>query len=203
MDTSSKKTSKIEEHKDYWNRRAARGEKIENFRSAHNHKWRYDILLLPLINRLQPTSILEVGFGTLDDYEHIRSNGYIGPYTGVELTDRYLEMGKKRDGIDIIKGDIEALPFKDDSFDLIYARGVVEMQSNFKPAIIECLRVARRYVFLCMLNLSHGETEIRRKDRHGIHYLNQYNLQDIVRFLQPRVCIIKNKRVYTSVIIEV
>jgi len=204
MGTSKRRTSTAsEDHKEYWNQQHKDGFNLLRLRSAHNHKWAHHRILIPLLDQINPGSILEVGYGTLDDYYRIRDNGFVGPYHGVEITDQYLELGRKTEGIEVVRGDIENLPFEDDSFDVVYARGVVEMQSSYEKAITECLRVAARWAFLVFVGLSYGETKINRSERRGhVHYLNNYNLLDIIRFVKPRTCLVKHKRIYTSVVID-
>lgn len=48
----------------------------------------------------------------------------------------------------VVNGSIEALPFRDCGIDVVVAQGVVETLPNYKAAVTEMLRVARRVVVI-------------------------------------------------------
>jgi ubiquinone/menaquinone biosynthesis C-methylase UbiE len=68
---------------------------------------------------------------------------------GVDLSPEALELAESafaRYGVngEFVRGDVRGLPFPDDSFDFVYAGGVVEHFRETSQAVGEMARVARR-----------------------------------------------------------
>lgn len=91
--------------------------------------------------------VLEIGIGMgADHIEWAKSKPK--SLTGIDLTSRAVTHTKKRLSIyeyrsDIKIGDAEALPFADNSFDLVYSWGVLHHSPNTHKAIDEVFRVLR------------------------------------------------------------
>jgi SAM-dependent methyltransferase len=91
--------------------------------------------------------ILEIGVGLGADHQRFAEAG--ARLTGVDLTDRAVEHTRQRFEIFGLKSelrvaDAEALPFTDDSFDLVYSWGVLHHSPDTPRAINEVWRVLRR-----------------------------------------------------------
>lgn len=96
--------------------------------------------------------ILEPGVGQGVVLAHIarRGGGKIKSLTGIDLSDRLLEMAKKRlPSANILKADAEAMPFADHSFDMVVMIDTFQYLLDFDAALREIKRVLRpRGIFI-------------------------------------------------------
>jgi ubiquinone/menaquinone biosynthesis C-methylase UbiE len=96
--------------------------------------------------RSRGRDVLEVGFGLGTDFMQFARAG--AQLHGTDLTQAAANAVRKRlayEGLaaDVRVGDAEALPFKDDSFDLVYSWGVLHHTPNTEMALSEVRRVLR------------------------------------------------------------
>lgn len=90
-------------------------------------------------------SVLDVGCG--DGYLCSILKGRIGIVFGIDMSETRIKRVKKRfKGIDFRVGNITALPYKANSFDLVIAVEVLEHIPNLKKSIREMKRVSRKFV---------------------------------------------------------
>lgn len=90
--------------------------------------------------------VLEIGCGVGIDLVHFAENGAI--VTGVDLADTSIDLAKKNFELRGLKGEFyrmdgEALPFEDESFDVVYAHGVLQYTENAQKMVNEIHRVLR------------------------------------------------------------
>ena len=88
--------------------------------------------------------VLEVGCGAGTDLMRFARGGAI--VTGVDLSSSAIVLAREnfaQQGLqaDLREADGEQLPFADNSFDLVYAHGVVQYTANDKRLVEECRRV--------------------------------------------------------------
>jgi len=94
---------------------------------------------------LKNAKILDLGCGTGKLASFWKENNH--NIIGVDISDKALSITKKF-GIDSIKADgIKKLPFKDNTFDLVYSDGLLEHFKNPTPIIEEKFRVSKNYIF--------------------------------------------------------
>lgn len=91
-------------------------------------------------------NLLEIGCGVGIDLVHFAENGAV--VTGVDLADTSIELAKKNFELRGLKGDFyrldgENLPFSDNSFDVVYAHGVLQYTENAQKMVDEIHRVLR------------------------------------------------------------
>ena len=91
--------------------------------------------------------VLDVGFGSGFSVQLFAEAG--ANVTGVDLTPWAVETTRARldaFGLDarVMEGDAEDLPFADESFDLVFAWGVIHHSSDMDKALSELVRVCRR-----------------------------------------------------------
>ncbi|OGH11074.1 MAG: hypothetical protein A3B38_02715 [Candidatus Levybacteria bacterium RIFCSPLOWO2_01_FULL_36_13] len=101
----------------------------------------------------QINSVLDVGCGEGFTMKKLK-NAKIGKsWEGVEYLDRAIEIGKKiHPDLKIIQGDIYSLPYKAKSFDLVVCTEVLEHLENPKNALLELIRVSKKYILLSVPN---------------------------------------------------
>jgi SAM-dependent methyltransferase len=88
--------------------------------------------------------VLEVGCGAGTDLARFAKGGAI--VTGVDVAASAIELARKnfaQQGLeaDLREADGEHLPFADDTFDLVYAHGVVQYTPDGRALVSECRRV--------------------------------------------------------------
>lgn len=90
--------------------------------------------------------ILEVGVGQGPVLELIKKRGgnAIKSLTGLDLSDKLLAMARVRlPEVQLVKGDAEAMPFEDKSFDMVVMVDVFQYLLDFNKALEEVKRVLR------------------------------------------------------------
>lgn len=90
--------------------------------------------------------VLEVGCGAAVDLARFAKGGAIA--TGVDLAPSAIELARANFQQQGLRGEFhvadgEALPFGDNSFDLVYAHGVVQYTADPKKLVEECRRVLK------------------------------------------------------------
>jgi SAM-dependent methyltransferase len=91
-------------------------------------------------------SVLEVGCGAAIDLARFAKGGAVA--TGVDLTDSAVDLAKANFAQQGLQGDFrvangEQLPFPDNSFDFVYAHGVVQYTADPQALVDECHRVLK------------------------------------------------------------
>lgn len=90
--------------------------------------------------------VLEVGCGAGTDLVRFARHGAIA--TGVDLVPSSIALAARNFAIEqrraeLLVADGQALPFRDASFDLVYAHGVVQYTSDDRALVRECRRVLK------------------------------------------------------------
>lgn len=93
---------------------------------------REQLLRLEVLIDIEPQwggqSVLDVGCGFCDLYEVLKSRGFYGHYTGVDITDEVLQIARKRHpDLQILNRDILREPFRD-QFDYVIASGTFNIK---------------------------------------------------------------------------
>ena len=118
------------------------------FRDVEQHRYALEphIPEIARFDEWRGADVLEVGCGIGTDASRFARAG--ARYTGVDQTDRALELARQRfalDGLDgtFVRADATALPFPDFSFDLVYSHGVIHHIPDTQAAVDEIHRVLR------------------------------------------------------------
>lgn len=90
--------------------------------------------------------VLEVGCGAGVDLVRFARGGAI--VTGVDLSSSAIDLARKNFAIQGLQADLreangEQLPFPDNSFDLVFAHGVVQYTADDRKLVEECRRVLK------------------------------------------------------------
>ncbi|MEO2069032.1 MAG: class I SAM-dependent methyltransferase [Desulfurobacteriaceae bacterium] len=96
-------------------------------------------------------SILEVGCGTGIWLETLKREGFKKLY-GVDISQDMLKLAKKKGLKNLVLGNAEDLPFKEDSFDTTVFITSLEFIDDKKKAFLEAVRVSRESVIVAFLN---------------------------------------------------
>ena len=97
-------------------------------------------------DRYRERRVLEVGCGAGTDLVRFARSGAV--VSGVDLAPSSIALARQNvalEGLraDLLVGDGEMLPFRDRSFDLVYAHGVVQYTSDDRGLVRECRRVLK------------------------------------------------------------
>ena len=137
---------------DFWER-ASCGEDLylagirkEDYRAQAGRRYELE----PYIERFaafgeaRGRKVLEIGVGLGADHQRFAEAGAI--LTGIDLSERAVEHARRRLELfelesELFSADAEALPFAENSFDLVYSWGVLHHSPNTPKAVREVYRV--------------------------------------------------------------
>jgi SAM-dependent methyltransferase len=106
----------------------------------------HHLLRLVDFNGCRGKRVLDVGCGAGTDLVRFARGG--AEVTGIDLSSSAVELARRnfeQQGLtaDLREADGEHLPFPDDTFDLVYAHGVVQYASDGRRLVEECRRVVK------------------------------------------------------------
>src|SRR5581483_7821276 len=106
----------------------------------------HHLLRLVDFNAYKGKRVLEVGCGAGVDLVRFARGG--ADVCGIDLADSAIDLARKNFEIQGLKADLrvangEAIPFPDDSFDFVFAHGVVQYTANDQQLVDECRRVLK------------------------------------------------------------
>jgi len=140
----------------------------------------------------RPASALEVGCNIGRNLVALR--GFIGDIHAVEPNAEAVRLARANpalEGVDIREGDAFALPYADESIDLVFTSGVLihVAPEDLARAVREIVRVARHYV-LCIEYFSHEPQQVTYRGKEGYlfkrdfgkFYLEQYPALRVVDY---------------------
>ncbi len=108
-------------------------------------------LLMRLLDPKWGESVLDVGCGTGEIMKLLAGAGI--RVTGVDRSRAMLAVARRKLGAaPLLVGDAIALPFPDASFDAVLMHTTLEFLGNPEAAVLELTRVARRRVYIGVLN---------------------------------------------------
>lgn len=139
---------------DFWNDASCgealllRSEDVEGYRRQTSERYRLEPYIpdFARFEEARDKEVLEIGVGLGADHQRFAEAG--ARLTGIDLTPRAIEHTRQRlrlFGLEsrLSVGDAERLPFKDDSFDVVYSWGVIHHSPDTPAAAREILRVLR------------------------------------------------------------
>jgi ubiquinone/menaquinone biosynthesis C-methylase UbiE len=134
-------------------------------------------------------SILDVPSGLCIDYFGFKYDGMTIAYQGVDITPRLVELAQNK-SLPVVLGDIKSLLFKDNQFDICYARHILEHLNSYEQALTSLIRVAK-YEVLVVFFIPPQETPNIKSDYNNgyLLYHNTYCRQEMERFIlaNPKV----------------
>lgn len=162
-------------------------------------EYRYDKLnYLPRLvdfSSYRGKNILEVGCGAGIDLVRFAREGV--NVTGIDLSTTAIELARKNIeqnglGADLRVMNGESMQFPDDSFDVLYAHGVLQYTANVEKMVAELHRVLKPggelivmvYNRNSWLNLMRQVTKVPL-EHEDAPVLNKYSIGELKRFLQP------------------
>lgn len=92
-------------------------------------------------------SVLDVGCGFCVDYEPLKKSCPHLDYQGLDISSVFVKNAFER-GIAAHLGRVQEIPFADSSFEVVYARHILEHLDSYQMAIKEMVRVAGKEVII-------------------------------------------------------
>jgi len=129
-------------------------------------------------------SVLDVACGPCIDYDGLVNNGIQVRYRGHDITPFQVNIAKHR-GIDCKVSNIESIRELDDSYELVYARHIIEHLEYYKKAVSEMCRVASKYVLIVHF-IPMGSKDVIKKTEldSGKFHENSYGEQDFIKYCE-------------------
>jgi ubiquinone/menaquinone biosynthesis C-methylase UbiE len=89
--------------------------------------------------------VLDVGCGTGMLFEHLHDYKLlVGVDPSVKMLEKAKKKARKRSNIELVLGDIEALPFRGDSSDVVFCISVLQLMNDPRNGLEEILRVLKK-----------------------------------------------------------
>ena len=95
----------------------------------------------------QYTSILDAGCGFCVDYVPLKRSCPDLHYLGLDISSTFVSKAKEQ-GIPAERARIQNMPHADSSFDIVYARHILEHLDSYQDAMREMIRVAGKEVLV-------------------------------------------------------
>jgi SAM-dependent methyltransferase len=141
--------------------------------------------LQALLNDRPVSAVLDVGCGTGSVLSELIRRNIGREHVGVDVSDPHAHRDGSADGLDLRRYDGHALPFADDSFDLVYASHVVEHVPDPRGFLRELDRVSSKFVYVevpCEATLLSRPSAIQTALRIG--HINAYTPDYFMVLLQ-------------------
>lgn len=114
-------------------------------------------------------SMLDVGCANTTMYNGFQEDGYEIDYTGIDSCKYFVKRGVSKD-VNVVYGDVNSMMFRDNLFDVVYSRHIIEHQRSCEELLQETIRVAK-YEVLHVFFKKPNETFV-----HEINYDKNLNL---------------------------
>ncbi len=143
-----------------------------------------------LANSNDKTLLLDAGCNTGVEAFRLMQKGYKGKYLGIDSNGKAIKYAK-----DNLKGfknakfevrDLEDLPYRDKSFDIVLLKDVIEHHKHYAKIISELTRVTRKWFVLSMFIKPSNFLQDRIRLHPDGYYLNRYNRKDLVSFITEK-----------------
>ena len=129
--------------------------------------------LAPYIAKSSGLDVLDAGAGTGRISLRLHAAG--ARVTALDLSPDMLALLHQKDAdIKIVEGDMEAMPFDDDSFDMVFSSLALVHLKKVEPFLDECYRVLKDDGRLVLVNIHYRKSMIL-KDNRGRYTIAAYN----------------------------
>lgn len=134
-------------------------------------------------------SIIDCGCGVATEYFGYQNDSYKIDYTGLDSCKHLIKLNEER-GIKMIEAELEQdLPLKDNSYECVYCRGVIEHLSYYEKTINEFIRSAKKEVLIGWFIKPDGAEDKIDYWKEEDLYHNKYNKEKLEKFIlsNPKV----------------
>jgi hypothetical protein len=131
----------------------------------------------------QYKSIIDCGCGLASEYTGFKNDNYAIEYTGLDSCTYFVEENRKNH-ISMIEAELESdLPIKDNSYECVYCREVLEHLSYYEKPIHEMIRIASKEVIIIwFITPTNEQDKINYWEKEDLYH-NTYNRQKLEKFI--------------------
>jgi SAM-dependent methyltransferase len=105
-------------------------------------------------------SLLDIPCGPGVEYEGFKANDVRVQYTGMDQSATMVRIFRSKfPEADVRQGDILNIPLPDASVDVVLCRHILEHLGDYRRAVVEAVRVARKHVFIVLFKVPTGREE--------------------------------------------
>ncbi len=141
------------------------------------------------VKKMNYKSILDVPSGLAIDFFGLMEDNIPIQYQGLDITNKLVYLAKKNN-IPVMLGDIKAIPFSDNSFDIAYARHILEHLESYEEALTELIRVGDKEALIVFFIKPREIEHIKSTYENGFKlFHNTYCKSELETFIQanPKV----------------
>lgn len=175
MTYQDNRPSKVFESKEGYNKYASLYDKKNDFLDSFEQG-----MLIKIMGDLQGKKVLDIGCGTGRLIKKMVEKG--GIVTGADISPEMLKIAKKKfDELEFVEADIENLPFKNESFDVVVAAFVIVHLKDLKRAFDEVYRVLKPGGSFIVTNVNQRKApKLKTADKEEIVIRSFYNIPEQV-----------------------
>lgn len=155
------------------------------------HEITYDDAM-SFVDRLPGKKILDVGCGNGRDLKMFVQLGY--EPTGIDLSEKMVAICKDK-GFDCIYGDMEEMPFDNESFDGVWAlASLIHIPKDNVPVVVEKIHNLLKKNGLFYIGMKMGSTEQHEESKSypgAKRYVSRFTLQELQQILEKHFIILK------------
>lgn len=171
--------------------------------SEHEMKWRR-ICAIDKANNLQfllgdtrIETVLEVGCGTGAVLSELRRKAVGSRHIGIDMADPHIHVEPSSTGLTLMQYNGVELPFKDASFDLVYASHVVEHVPDPRGFISELSRVSKNIIYVEVPCEQHCRTtRATLQNTVEIGHINVYSPESFCLLLQTSGLVVEDLQLF-------
>lgn len=167
---------------DWWNKNVEK--RINDFSlwiDDHNHPLKKYCREHVIKNKY--SNIIDCGSGLASEYYGYKHDQYNIDYTGLDSC-KYLIDLHRSNGITMIEAELESnLPIKDNVYDCVYCKAVIEHLSYYEKAISEFIRIGKKEVIIGWFIKPDTEPDQINYWKEEDLYHNKYNKDKLEKFI--------------------
>lgn len=126
-------------------------------------------------------SVLDIPCGFCTEYDGFMQDHIAIDYYGIDIAQALVDDAQKQ-GLHVLQASIEAIPYADATFDVCYARHILEHLTYYQRALSELIRVARKEVMVIFSLKPHNEPD-NIVFLYGAFYYNRYNRTQLEHYI--------------------
>jgi len=133
-------------------------------------------------------TLLDIGCGDATIYDGLKNSNINIEYTGADSCDFFVNQGRHKN-LNILNTDIRKIDTDDSSYDIVFARHIVEHQPDFETLFTEMIRIAKKEcVHIFFIKPIIGDTIINYDNKSDLYH-NTFAHLKISEFLKnnPKV----------------
>ena len=149
---------------------------------------------LDIVKQYRAGNFLDLGCGFGETYNLFVRNGIKLRYVGMDVTRKFIDICKERyPEAEFMTGQMQDIPFPDESFDIVSCRCVLEHLPDPEPAIREMARVSAKAVVVVWFRWP-GNVDRRKYKKDG-YWLNDYQRDWVIGIADSSDLILANEMI--------